>query len=89
MNKSTEFIYKVSFRESPKNDGRKDFYFTSLAAIYEQFTSEEIGCNVENLWRVGVRVGNPYYGKLCSVTRETIVRKAQRGSSRTQNGDSV
>lgn len=81
MNKRTNFIYKVSFWESPKNDGRKDFYFTSLAAIYEQFTAEEIGCSVENLWRVGVRLGNPYYGKLCSVTREKIVSKAQNACS--------
>ena len=35
-------IYKVSFREPI--DGKTDYYFGSIAAIYKLFTPEQVGC---------------------------------------------
>ncbi len=55
---SNEFIYWVSFREQPiEGDPRTDFYFYSLAAIYEVFTPAQIGCRVQTLWNAGIDVG--------------------------------
>ena len=80
MNMTKEdHIYRVSFRKQPiEGDPRTDFYFFSLAAIYESFTAEQIGCKVENLWKVGVSDGQPYEGRLCRITREPILRKTQK-----------
>lgn len=72
-NESKEHIYHVSFKE-PRH-GRKEFYFTSLAAIYGQFSREDIGCRVERLWAVGVSDGNRYEGRKCTITREAVYRK--------------
>ncbi|MBR5282864.1 MAG: hypothetical protein IKU22_08825 [Alistipes sp.] len=79
-----EYIYQVSFREQPlADDVRTDFYFYSLAAIYEVFTPEQVGCTVRTLWNAGIEVGKPYYNRLCSVKKEPISRKPQKRASRT------
>ena len=74
MRSKEEHIYHVSFKE-PRQDGRTEFYFTSLAAIYGQFSRDDIGCRVERLWAVGVSGGNRYDGRKCTITRETVYRK--------------
>lgn len=73
---SEVFIYRVAFKEPPlSGDGRTEFYFHSLAAIYDTFTAEQIGCKVTRLWNIGVSDGNPYNGRRCRITREQILRK--------------
>ncbi len=72
------FIYRVTFKEPPEQSGELDFFFTSLSAIYERFSPEQIGCKVNRLWKIGVSDGKPYEGRLCRVTRETILRKTQK-----------
>ena len=48
-----EFIYRVAFNEPPlENDDSWEFYFTSLSAIYEKFTPEQVGCKVSRLWNL-------------------------------------
>lgn len=76
-------IIKVSFREAPlaSKPTKLDFYFGSLAAIYELFTPEQIGCRVEHLWNYGVMTDRPYMNKLCVISREVLVRKTQRKGS--------
>ena len=78
-----EFIYKVAFFERPAGSytEQKEFFFGSLAAIYELFTSEQVGCRVENLWKLGVSEGEPYTNKLVRITREPLIRKKQRRGS--------
>lgn len=74
-----DFIYRVEFIDCPLiGDNRKDFFFHSLAAIYEVFTPEQVGCKVTRLWNLGVAYGNSYHGRLCSVTREPIMRKRHK-----------
>lgn len=84
-----ENIIRVQFREPPLADqpAKTDFYFGSLAAIYEVFTPEQVGCKVERLWNAGITDGKPYANKLCIVTRETMTRKAQKTTSRKRNSD--
>lgn len=79
MNKQ-ETIIRVQFREPPvkKKPRQTDFFFGSLAAIYEKFTPEQIGCRVEHLWNYGVMIDRPYMNKLCVVSRELLIRKSQK-----------
>lgn len=78
MKTDYEQIYRVSFKEPPfKDDARSDFYFTSLSAIYEQFTPEQIGCKVENLWNLKISTDKPYFGRKCTITKELLTRKRQ------------
>lgn len=78
MTMKKEHIYRVAFHEPPiENDERKDFFFSSLSAIYEDFTSEQIGCKVSRLWNIGVSDGVPYRGRKCTITREQFRRKTQ------------
>lgn len=71
-----EFVYRVCFKDFPiEGDPRLDFYFTSLSAIYELFTAEQIGCKVSRLWNIGVSKGEPYEGRRCTITKEPITRK--------------
>ena len=74
-----EFIYRVEFKVPPLLgvDERTEFYFHSLAAIYDTFTAEQIGCKVTRLWNIGVSHGNPYEGKRCRITKEPILRKTR------------
>ena len=74
---SEEFIYRVAFREPPLLgvDERTEFFFHSLAAIYEVFTARQIGCKVSRLWNIGVSNGTTYEGRLCTISREPISRK--------------
>lgn len=72
-----EYIYRVEFKVPPLLgvDERTEFYFHSLAAIYEVFTARQIGCKVTRLWDIGVSHGKPYDGRRCSITKEPILRK--------------
>lgn len=78
---SDEFIYRVDFNEPPiDGDPRTDFFFHSLAAIYEVFTAEQIGCKVTRLWNIGLSHGNSYEGRRCRITKEPISRKKRRNA---------
>lgn len=76
-------IYRVAFNEPPiQGDDRREFFFSSLSAIYEMFTHKQVGCKVTRLWNMGVSQGNPYNGKLCQITRETLTSKTQINPSK-------
>lgn len=79
MAKEQKTIYRVQFKEPPLNDDeRTEFFFTSLAAIYDVFTVEQIGCKVNRLYNIGLPDGTPYDGKRCLITREAIHSKTQK-----------
>jgi len=69
----------VEFRVSFSPDAA--YYFGSLFAIYERFTSDDIGCNVERLWAVKITPGSPYEGSKCTVSQEIMYhKKTNRGN---------
>lgn len=74
MNK--EPIIQVIFNE-PIN-GKTDFHFGSLSAIYEQFTPEQIGCKVETLWNHSITKEKPYKNAKCTIERTELVRKSTK-----------
>lgn len=74
-------FYRVEF-PAPVGD-RSVFYFGSLAAIYEVFTAEQIGCKVTRLWNVGIDPGRPYVGSRCTISQEELIRKrTKRGTTK-------
>lgn len=81
-------IYKVQFATPPLADGKTEFYFSSLAAIYETFSSQQIGCAVQRLYNLKVSDGVPYEGKRVTISREVLVSKAQANPNGNQKAPS-
>jgi hypothetical protein len=75
MNAKTH-VYKVSFIE-PVN-GKTDYIFGSLAAIFDVFSPEQIGCKVTRLWNLKIFEDKPYAGRKCTVSKEPLHRKRQQ-----------
>lgn len=61
-----------------KMNGHKVWYFGSLAAIYELFTPEQIGCKLETLWNDSLGYGEYKITKHCVITKEIMYRKARK-----------
>lgn len=61
-----------------KMNGRKVWYFGSLAAIYELFTPEQIGCKLETLWNSSLDYGGCKITNTCVISKEIIYRKAHK-----------
>jgi hypothetical protein len=76
MNSKT-YVYKVSLKEPI--DGKPDYIFGSLSAIYDTFTPYQIGCKVQRLWNIKITEDNPYIGRKCTITKELLHRKKQGG----------
>lgn len=73
-----EFIYRVVFLIPPiEGDDRYEFFFTSLAGIYEKFTPEQIGCTLHNLWNRNIEEDKPYENRrhTCKIIKEPLHRK--------------
>lgn len=66
-----ERIIKVRFHE-PIND-LQEYYFTSLAAIYERFTVKQIGCTLRTLWGSTL----PKATTQCVISRHPVFSKPQ------------
>jgi hypothetical protein len=72
-------IYRVSFKEPI--DGKTDYFYGSLSAIFTNFTPEEIGCKVQRLWNIKITEDKPYFGRKCTITKEPLARKKQRNGN--------
>lgn len=76
-----ESIYKVKFAFAPfrdRGDKRVEFYFGSITAIFSVFPEEYIGTNPAALWCHGLSNGNPFIGRLCTITAEPLIRNPQK-----------
>lgn len=71
-----ETIIKVNF-PMPIN-GSSEHYFGSLAAIYDVFTPEQIGCKLEALWSYGITCDKPKLTRTCLISKRPIHRKSQK-----------
>ena len=76
-------IYKVAFKKAPfegegEPAGKTEFFFGSLSAIYDMFSSAEIGCKVQRLWNIKITEEKPYIGRKCTITKEVLARKKQQ-----------
>lgn len=71
----SETIIKVQFFRPV--EGKTEFFFGSLAAIYEQFTPEQIGCGLTTLWSANITPDAPKSTRLCVISKHNIGRKPQ------------
>ena len=86
MAKRTQ-IYRVAFQTPPLPDGKTDYYFTSIAAIYDIFTPKQVGCAAQHLYNLCVSDGVVYNGRLATVSREVVVSKEQAHPKRNKKTD--
>lgn len=75
---SGEYIYRVASKQPPAGaeDGHTEFFFHSLAAIYDFFTAEQVGCQVTRLWNIGVSDGTAYEGRQCISPASRLLGKS-------------
>lgn len=73
---STASIIKVHFF-NPVSNGCSEFYFGSLAAIFEMFDADEIGCRLEALYSAHIDE-NPKATRFCVISKHVLYRKSQK-----------
>lgn len=71
-----EYVIKVHFAE-PIN-GQTDYYFGSLAAIYQRFTVKQIGCKLQALWAAKISLGHPKVTRRCIISKHVVERKPRK-----------
>ena len=69
-------IVQVHFFE-PIN-GKTDYYFGSLKAIYAEFTKEQIGISLESLYTCRVSQEKAKVTKTCRIIRQEVIRMKQQ-----------
>lgn len=68
-------VIKVQFFKPV--DGQVEYYFGSIAAMFERFTEEQIGCSPQVMWYHKLTPDNPKATKKCIITKHNIMRKPQ------------
>ena len=71
----TVLFFAAPYPEQPR---RKVFVFSSLAAIYDLFPRDVIGCSLGHLYNLKVPSGSAYCGKRCIIKRERVFAKAHK-----------
>lgn len=71
------YIYTVMFFGAPLEEQPRQrlFLFSSLAAIYDVFSVNQIGCSQQYLYKLKVPSGTAYVGKRCIIKREPLRAK--------------
>lgn len=75
------FVYVVLFLGAAPLSAfprQKYFLFSSLAAIFELFSPEQIGCGLRHLYNLKVPDGSAFTGKRCIIKREMVYSKRQK-----------
>lgn len=74
------YVYGALFFAAPFADKPRQLYFlfSSLAAIYEVFSVEQIGCTLGHLYNLKVPDGAAFAGKRCIIKREPVVSKRHK-----------
>ena len=73
-------IFHVEFSDnclhpSKDNIDGKHFYFGSIAAIFDIFTTDDIGVSNKYLYYVNIVPGNPYVNKYVTIRKGPFYRK--------------
>lgn len=59
-------------------DGQSEFFFGSVAAIYQRLTPRILGVAKSTMVTYLWRFGGQYENKLCKITSGEIIRKSQK-----------
>lgn len=68
---SKKIIYHVKFHEAI--EGKTDYFFSSITAIYNMFTTEQIGVARQTLYQQSLNPGDEYRTKFCLVKKEEVL----------------
>ncbi|MBO5957405.1 MAG: hypothetical protein J6Q39_07615 [Bacteroidales bacterium] len=68
-------IVQVHFFEPV--EGKTDYYFGSLKAIYAKFTKEQVGISLDSLYTCKISQDNAKVTKKCRIIRQEVTRVAQ------------
>ncbi len=68
-----------------KHDGRKDFYFTSISAVYTVLTAEEVGTTKSYLLHAGLGGNGTVMTKRAVIKQSTLIT----GGRGTADGEEV
>ena len=60
-----------------------DYYFGSIASIYDAFTAGQLGIAQQSLYDFGITPERPYENKICTISKSELKRK--RGGRRKPN----
>jgi hypothetical protein len=74
----TVYCVVFFFAPFPERPRHRLFLFSSLAAIFDLFSSEQVGCSLGNLYNLKVPDGVVYQGTRCSIYREKVFSKRQK-----------
>lgn len=58
-------------------DGKTEYFFGSISAIYERFTAAQIGCPIQSFWLQKLTQEKPKATDKCLITKHSIIRKPQ------------
>lgn len=62
-------------------DGKTEYYFGSISAIYDRFTAEQIGCSKLTLWTHKLALDKPKATHKCIISKHIVSRKPQSKKS--------
>ena len=68
-------VYKVELKEP--HEGKKEYYFTCMAAIFDKLGRSVVGCQISTLWRCKVSSGHVYEGKKCTIRRVDVSSRGE------------
>ena len=71
-------IIRLRFKEKPdfiEQAGNPEYFFGSLAAIYDVFTAQQIGCAVTRLWQSKITPEKPFINKKCTISKVVVRHK--------------
>lgn len=78
------YVYSVFFLpgfapcDADGNPRQRLFLFSSLAAVFDRFSVEQIGCSLGHLYNLKVPEGSAYAGRQCIIKREKVLAKRQK-----------
>lgn len=64
-----------------KHDGKKDFYFTSISAVYTVLTAEEVGASKGYLLHAGLGGNGTVMTKRAVIKQSTLISGGRGGSA--------
>jgi len=62
-----------------------DYYFGGIAAIYEAFTTAQLGIAQQSLYDYGITPEKPYENKICVISKSELKRKRGGRKKPTNN----
>lgn len=68
-------IIKVTFHTLV--NGEREYFFTSIAAIYQHFSPAQVGAALSTLWGKHLTPDCPIVTKTCIISKHYIHRKPQ------------